>query len=51
MTYLPPLDVRTLSEEERGVEALTARVSRILEGLVREHPSQWLWLHNRWRLD
>lgn len=51
MTYLPPLDVRTLPEEERGVEALTARISRILEGMVREQPSQWLWLHNRWRLD
>lgn len=51
ITYLPPLDPRSLPEEERGVEALTRRVSAVVEAMVREHPEQWLWLHNRWRLD
>jgi KDO2-lipid IV(A) lauroyltransferase len=45
------LDVRTLSPEERGVAELTARFNAILEKMVRQHPEQWLWLHNRWRLD
>lgn len=51
LTYEPPLDVRTLSREERGVERLTARLNGILESMIRSHPEQWLWLHNRWRLD
>lgn len=51
MTYEPPLDVRTLSREERGVERLTARLNGIVESMIRRHPEQWLWLHNRWRLD
>lgn len=51
LTYEPPLDVRTLSREERGVERLTARLNGILESMIRRHPEQWLWLHNRWRLD
>ncbi|MEO6326396.1 MAG: lysophospholipid acyltransferase family protein [Thermoanaerobaculia bacterium] len=46
-----PLDVRTLSPEERTVPALTARVNAISEAIIRRHPEQWLWLHNRWRLD
>jgi KDO2-lipid IV(A) lauroyltransferase len=24
-------------------------VSNVIEGWVREHPEQWLWLHRRWR--
>ena len=46
-----PLDVRALTPEERTVPALTARVNAICEEMIRRHPEQWLWLHNRWRLD
>ena len=51
LTFESALDVRTLTPEERGVEKLTARLNGILESMVRRHPEQWLWLHNRWRLD
>lgn len=51
LTYEPPLDVRALSVEERGVERLTARLNGILEAMIRRHPEQWLWLHNRWRVE
>jgi len=27
----------------------TARIAAALEGFVREHPEQWLWLHRRWK--
>jgi Kdo2-lipid IVA lauroyltransferase/acyltransferase len=43
------LDVRSLTAEEREVAPLTARFNAILEGMIRRHPEQWLWLHNRWR--
>jgi KDO2-lipid IV(A) lauroyltransferase len=49
MTLGPVLDVRSLPPEERGVAPLTARFNAILEAMIRRHPEQWLWLHNRWR--
>jgi KDO2-lipid IV(A) lauroyltransferase len=24
-------------------------INRLLEQVVREHPDQWLWFHDRWR--
>jgi KDO2-lipid IV(A) lauroyltransferase len=31
------------------VEATTQAITSVVEGWVREHPEQWLWLHRRWR--
>lgn len=51
LEFRQALDVRTLDASDRTPTALTARLNAILEGLIREHPDQWLWLHDRWRLD
>jgi KDO2-lipid IV(A) lauroyltransferase len=31
------------------VQGMTQAVTSVVEGWVREHPEQWLWLHRRWR--
>jgi len=31
------------------VQATTQKINAIIEGWIREHPEQWLWLHRRWR--
>jgi len=49
LTFRPLVDVRLLPAEERAPGPLTARINRVIEASVREHPEQWLWLHNRWR--
>ncbi len=51
MEYGAVIDVRTLSPEERQPAPLTARLNLEVERVVRRAPDQWLWLHNRWRLD
>ena len=33
------------------VKQTMQRINDVIEGWVREHPEQWLWLHRRWRDD
>ena len=42
-----------LPRDARGavdVAGAMAHVTQIVEGWVREHPEQWLWMHRRWRV-
>jgi Kdo2-lipid IVA lauroyltransferase/acyltransferase len=41
----PPRD----STGKIDVEATMQVITGVIEGWVREHPEQWLWLHRRWR--
>jgi KDO2-lipid IV(A) lauroyltransferase len=51
LEFRAPIDVGALPPEERSPERLTALLTAVTEELVRATPEQWLWLHNRWRLD
>jgi KDO2-lipid IV(A) lauroyltransferase len=41
----PPRD----AEGKIDVAGTTQAITSVIEGWVREHPEQWLWLHRRWR--
>jgi KDO2-lipid IV(A) lauroyltransferase len=41
----PARDAQGGIDVARTMQAITA----VIEGWVREHPEQWLWLHRRWR--
>jgi KDO2-lipid IV(A) lauroyltransferase len=43
---LPIIDPQ--NDEEDAV-ALTAQINAALESVVREYPTQWLWMHDRWK--
>lgn len=43
---LPPVRDR---EGKVDVQGTMQAVTRVVEGWIREHPEQWLWLHRRWR--
>ena len=40
-----PRDAQGLVDVKGAMQAITT----VIEGWVREHPEQWLWLHRRWR--
>lgn len=44
-----PILLPDLSPEQRTVESLTARYTRVTEQVIRAEPHLWLWMHNRWR--
>ena len=37
------------AEGEVDVPGTMQAITSVIEGWVREHPEQWLWLHRRWR--
>jgi Kdo2-lipid IVA lauroyltransferase/acyltransferase len=41
----PPRD----AEGRIDVQGTMQTITSVIEGWVREHPAQWLWLHRRWR--
>jgi KDO2-lipid IV(A) lauroyltransferase len=45
----PPLDLPRDAAGEIDVTGAMAMMTAVVEGWVREHPEQWLWMHRRWR--
>jgi KDO2-lipid IV(A) lauroyltransferase len=49
MQYGPRVEWKGSGRKDDDVPALTQHLTSIVEGWVREHPEQWLWLHRRWK--
>lgn len=47
--YDPPVVVPTTGDQSADVHAVMALVNARLEARIREYPTQWLWLHDRWK--
>ncbi len=44
-----PIEPKRDSRGRVDVEATTQLFASIMEGWIREHPEQWMWLHQAWR--
>ena len=44
----PPISFEPSGNFDEDVLALTRKMNETIEAVVREHPSQWLWIHRRW---
>ena len=40
--------VRT-GDAEKDVLANTQKFAKVIEGIIRKHPEQWVWVHARWK--
>lgn len=45
----PPLELPRDAAGAIDVQGAMAAMTAVVEGWVREHPEQWLWMHRRWR--
>jgi Kdo2-lipid IVA lauroyltransferase/acyltransferase len=45
----PPLDLPRDPDGQVNVQGAMQAMTSVVEGWVREHPEQWLWMHRRWR--
>jgi KDO2-lipid IV(A) lauroyltransferase len=44
-----PIQLARDAEGRVDVQGTMQTITSVVEGWVREHPEQWLWLHRRWR--
>jgi KDO2-lipid IV(A) lauroyltransferase len=45
----PPLKIDAGPSSPERVEAVTRQMTAVLERWIRERPTQWLWIHDRWK--
>jgi KDO2-lipid IV(A) lauroyltransferase len=48
MKVYPAIEFTPSGDHDKDIHALTIRITEAIERLVRERPSQWLWIHRRW---
>jgi len=44
-----PIDTPRDADGRIDIAGTMQRINDVVEGWVREHPEQWLWVHRRWR--
>jgi len=49
LNFYPQIDFEPTGDEERDIREITSLVTAAIEHEVRSNPSQWLWLHDRWK--
>ena len=49
MTVHPPIQFTPTGNHDADVQSLTAKINEAMEACVRARPSQWLWIHRRWK--
>jgi KDO2-lipid IV(A) lauroyltransferase len=45
----PLVEISRTGDDERDLLENTQRFTKIVEGIVREYPDQWFWIHQRWK--
>jgi len=48
LRFEPPVQLIRTGDVESDVVANTQKFAKIIEGIIRKYPDQWVWLHGRW---
>jgi KDO2-lipid IV(A) lauroyltransferase len=44
-----PIKLVFSKDKEKDLIETTQKCTKVLESIIREYPSQWLWMHDRWK--
>ncbi len=48
MKIYKPIEFTPSGDHDQDIHQLTIKITERIEEMVRERPSQWLWIHRRW---
>lgn len=49
MHLLPEIPMKITGDEEEDIRYNTQVLTNFIEEKIREHPEQWVWMHERWK--
>lgn len=49
MHILPEIPLRVSGNEEEDIVYNTQILTNFIEAVIRQHPEQWVWMHERWK--
>ena len=49
LRFEPPVELNRTGDTERDVFENTQRFAKVIEEIIRKHPDQWVWVHQRWK--
>ncbi|MHB8502295.1 MAG: lysophospholipid acyltransferase family protein [Candidatus Acidiferrales bacterium] len=49
LRFEPPVELIRSGDIERDVFENTQRFAKVIEEIIRKHPDQWVWVHQRWK--
>src|SRR5712664_862719 len=49
LRFEPAVELVRTGDTERDVFVNTQKFAKVLEGIIRKHPEQWIWVHARWK--
>lgn len=49
LRFEPAVELIRTGDNERDVFENTQRFAKVIEGIIRKYPGQWVWIHARWK--
>jgi KDO2-lipid IV(A) lauroyltransferase len=49
LRFEPAVELIRTGDTERDVFVNTQKFATVIEGIIRKHPEQWVWVHARWK--
>lgn len=49
MQFSEPIETIVTGDEETDLTVNTQRYTDFIESVIRKHPEQWVWMHERWK--